>query len=48
MQYNNLNGISLKTSLICIGTIMFVGQTNEVDSFKIMDYAYEHGIHKLL
>ena len=48
MQYNNLNGTSLKTSLICLGTMMFAGRTNEVDSLKIMDYAYEHGIHKLL
>lgn len=45
MKYNNLNGTSLKTSLICLGTMMFGGQTNEADSLKIMDCAYEHGIN---
>ncbi len=45
MQYHNLNGTSLKTSLLCLGTMMFGGQTNEADSLKIMDYAYEHGIN---
>ncbi len=45
MQYNNLNGTSLKVSQLCLGTMMFGGQTNEVDSLKIMNYAYEHGIN---
>ena len=45
MQYHNLNGTSLKTSLLCLGTMMFGGQTNEADSLKIMDYAYEQGIN---
>ncbi|MHB8061913.1 MAG: aldo/keto reductase [Ruminiclostridium sp.] len=45
MQYNNLSVTSLKVSALCLGTMMFGGQTNEADSLKIMDYAYEHGIN---
>lgn len=45
MQYNNLPGTSLKISLLCLGTMMFGEQTNETDSLKIMDYAYEHGMN---
>lgn len=45
MQYKNLTGTSLKTSLLCLGTMMFGGQTSEADSLAIMDYAYEHGIN---
>jgi 1-deoxyxylulose-5-phosphate synthase len=45
MQFHNLNGTSLKTSLLCLGTMMFGDQTKEADSLKIMDYAYENGIN---
>lgn len=45
MQYNNLTGTSLKMSLLCLGTMMFGGQTNEADSLEIMDYAYGNGIN---
>lgn len=45
MQYHNLNGTSLKISRLCLGTMMFGGQTDEADSLKIMDYAYENGIN---
>ncbi len=45
MQYYNLNGTSLKLSALCLGTMMFGGQTSETDSLTIMDYAYEHGIN---
>lgn len=45
MQYNNLPGTSLKISLLCLGTMVFGGQTSEADSLQIMDYAYEHGIN---
>lgn len=45
MQYNNLTGTSLKISQLCLGTMMFGGQTDEAESFKIMDYAYEQGIN---
>ena len=45
MQYKNLTGTGLKTSLLCLGTMMFGGQTNEAHSLQIMDYAYEQGIN---
>ena len=45
MQYNNLTGTSLKVSLLCLGTMMFGEQTSEVDSLKIMNYAYDNGIN---
>lgn len=45
MQYNNLTGTSLKMSRLCLGTMMFGGQTDEAESFKIMDYAYAQGIN---
>ncbi len=45
MKYNNLPETSLKISELCLGTMMFGGQTSEADSLKIMDYAYENGIN---
>ncbi len=45
MRYVNLPGINLKVSSLCLGTMMFGGQTNEADSLQIMDYAYEQGIN---
>ncbi|MGG1554050.1 aldo/keto reductase [Paenibacillus ferrarius] len=45
MQYNKLTSTSLHVSQLCLGTMMFGGQTSEADSLKIMDYAFEHGIN---
>lgn len=45
MQYNNLKGTGLKLSALCLGTMMFGGQTGEEESLAIMDYAFEHGIN---
>ena len=45
MKYNNLNQTSLKVSSLCLGTMMFGGQTSETESLSIMDYAFEHGIN---
>lgn len=45
MQYNNLPGTSVKVSALSLGTMMFGSQTNEADSFAIMDYAYNHGVN---
>lgn len=45
MQYNNLAGTSLKVSVLCLGTMMFGGQTDEAESLRIMDCAYENGIN---
>ncbi|NLA52835.1 MAG: aldo/keto reductase, partial [Clostridiales bacterium] len=45
MKYNNLPGTSLKVSVISLGTMMFGAQTDEADSLKILDFAYEQGIN---
>ncbi|MDR3230412.1 MAG: aldo/keto reductase [Synergistaceae bacterium] len=45
MRYNNLPETNLKVSLLSLGTMMFGGQTNENESLRIMDYAYEHGVN---
>jgi len=45
MQYNRFPNTGLKVSNICLGTMMFGGQTNEADSLSIMDYAFEHGVN---
>jgi aryl-alcohol dehydrogenase-like predicted oxidoreductase len=45
MEYKNLPGTSLKISRLCLGTMMFGGQTSQADSLKIMDYAFEQGIN---
>jgi aryl-alcohol dehydrogenase-like predicted oxidoreductase len=45
MEYRNLPGTGLKISRLCLGTMMFGGQTSEADSIRIMDYAFEQGIN---
>ena len=45
MEYKILPGTSLKLSQLCLGTMMFGGQTREADSLQIMDYAYDQGIN---
>jgi aryl-alcohol dehydrogenase-like predicted oxidoreductase len=45
MQYTNLGRTGLKVSRLCLGTMNFGPQTNEADSFAIMDRALEHGIN---
>ncbi|GHV35878.1 NADP-dependent oxidoreductase [Spirochaetia bacterium] len=45
MDYNNLPGTNVKVSKLCLGTMMFGGQTNAADSVSIMDYCYEHGVN---
>ena len=44
MKYNDIPRTSLKVSSLCLGTMMFGGQTSEAEGFSIMDYAFEHGI----
>jgi aryl-alcohol dehydrogenase-like predicted oxidoreductase len=44
MRYNDVPRTSLKVSGLCLGTMMFGGQTSETEGFSIMDYAFEHGI----
>jgi aryl-alcohol dehydrogenase-like predicted oxidoreductase len=45
MQYKNLGRTALKVSRLCLGTMNFGTQTNEKDSFAIMDRALELGIN---
>ena len=45
MQYNTLPRTSLKVSQLCLGTMMFGGQTSEEDSFRVMDAAHDLGVN---
>ena len=45
MQYKNFPGTSLKISELCLGTMMFGGQTSAADSLAMIDYALDHGIN---
>ena len=45
MEYRKLPGTSVQVSRVCLGTMMFGGQTSEADSLAIMDYAFEHGVN---
>ncbi|MEM8561773.1 MAG: aldo/keto reductase [Pseudomonadota bacterium] len=44
MQKNRLGKSSIVVSDICMGTMTFGSQTDEAESFRIMDMAYEAGI----
>ena len=41
----NFPQTGLKVSKLCLGTMMFGGQTDEAQSLAIMDYAFEHGVN---
>ena len=45
MEYTQLGRTGLKVSRLCLGTMNFGPQTNETDSFAIMDKALELGIN---
>lgn len=45
MRYLTLPRVNLKVPRISLGTMTFGGQTGEVDSLKIMDYAYDMGVN---
>jgi aryl-alcohol dehydrogenase-like predicted oxidoreductase len=45
MEYTHLGRTGLKASRLCLGTMNFGPQTNEKDSFAIMDKALELGIN---
>ena len=47
MQYRNLGKAGVKISPICLGTMMFGGQTSEVDSIRIIHRALDAGINFL-
>ncbi len=45
MQYTQMGRSGLKVSRLCLGTMNFGPETNEVDSFAVMDKAIELGIN---
>ena len=45
MEYRNLGKAGVKVSPICLGTMMFGGQTSEADSIRIMHQAHDLGIN---
>ncbi len=45
MEYNNIKGTGLKVSKFCLGTMMFGGQTDEEESIRIIDYAFDNGVN---
>ncbi|MFQ5730985.1 MAG: aldo/keto reductase [Planctomycetaceae bacterium] len=45
MEYRHLGAAGIKVSPICLGTMMFGGQTSEADSISIMHKAYDRGIN---
>ncbi|MBI1311474.1 aldo/keto reductase [bacterium] len=47
MEYRNLGKSGVKVSPICLGTMMFGGQTSEADSIRIIHKAIDLGINFL-
>ena len=45
MDYRNLGSTGVKVSPVCLGTMMFGGQTNEADSITIMHKAIDEGVN---
>ena len=45
MQYNTLPRTNIKVSQLCLGTMMFGGQTSEAESFRVMDAAHDLGVN---
>lgn len=45
MEYTNLGRTGLSVSRLCLGTMNFGPQTDEPDSFAIMDRSLDHGIN---
>ena len=45
MDYRNLGSTGVKVSPVCLGTMMFGGQTNEADSIAIMHKATDQGVN---
>jgi len=45
MEYRQLGKTGLRVSPVCLGTMMFGGQTNEADSIRIMHKAHDQGVN---
>jgi aryl-alcohol dehydrogenase (NADP+) len=45
MQYRKLGATGVKVSPLCLGTMMFGGETDEAHSCQIIDHAFDAGIN---
>lgn len=45
MKYRQLGRTSVKVSELCLGTMMFGGQTDETESRRIIDHAFDQGVN---
>ena len=45
MKYNILGASGTAVSPICLGTMMFGGQTSEKEALRIIDHALDHGVN---
>ena len=45
MEYKSLGNCGVKVSPLCLGAMMFGGQTNETDSIRIIQHAIDQGIN---
>ena len=45
MTYRNLGKTGIKVSPLCLGTMMFGGQTDDAVARRITDKAYEQGVN---
>ena len=45
MKYNKLGNTEINISCIGLGSMTYGEQNTELESFKIMDYAYDNGIN---
>lgn len=45
MEYRNLGKAGVRVSRVCLGTMMFGGQTNEADSIRIIHQSMDDGIN---
>ena len=45
MEYRNLGRCGVRVSPVCLGTMMFGGQTTEAVSTRIIHKAHDHGIN---
>ena len=47
MDYRYLGRSALKVSPLCLGAMMFGGETNEATSKRIIDKAFDQGVNFL-
>lgn len=45
MHYQNLGSSNLKISALCLGTMMFGDQTEQVEAARVVAHAHDHGVN---